>query len=78
MGSRKGKVVYNEDGTVDFDCFDCLHCDGCDFDRSMCTHYEGFIQYIADTAYGKNKYSAKEVRCMAKGNETCYFRLVKK
>ena len=78
MGSRKGKAVYNEDGSIDFDCFDCLHCAGCDFNRPICTHYEGFIQYIADEAYGKNKYIARETRCMAMGDDTCYFQLIKK
>jgi predicted hydrocarbon binding protein len=78
MGSGKGKAVYNEDGSIDFDCFDCLHCKGCDFNRPMCTHYEGFIQYIADSAFGKNKYIAKETKCMAMGDDTCYFQLIEK
>ncbi len=44
----------------------------------MCTHYEGFIQYIADQSFGKDVYQAKEVKCIARGDETCYFSLVKR
>jgi predicted hydrocarbon binding protein len=78
IGSGKGKVVQIDGKPDEFDCFDCMHCTGCVFDRPMCTHYEGFIQYIADTAFGKDAYIAREVSCMAKGDETCYFRLVEK
>jgi predicted hydrocarbon binding protein len=78
IGSGKGKVVRHPDGTDDFDCFDCIHCSGSTFDRPMCTHYEGFIQYIADIAFGKDVYIARETKCMARGDETCYFTLVKK
>lgn len=78
IGSGKGKVVAVEGKPDEFDCFDCMHCTGCDFDRPMCTHYEGFIQYIADAVFGKDAYIAREVSCMAKGDETCYFRLVER
>jgi predicted hydrocarbon binding protein len=78
LGSGKGKLVETDDGKVEFDCFDCLHCKGCDLDRPMCSHYEGFIQYIADYAYGKNVYIAREAECMACGGATCYFKLEKK
>ncbi len=78
MGSGKGKVVEVTGKPDEFDCFDCMHCAGCDFTRPMCTHYEGFIQYIADQAFGKNAYIAREVSCMALGDTTCYFRLVEK
>lgn len=78
IGSGKGKVVHVDGRLDEFDCFDCMHCAGCDFDRPMCTHYEGFIQYIADAVFGKDVYVAREVKCMAKGDETCYFRLVEK
>jgi predicted hydrocarbon binding protein len=77
-GSGKGKVVQVEGKPDEFDCFDCLHCSGCDFYRPMCTHYEGFIQYIADVSFGKDAYIARETTCKAKGDETCYFRLVEK
>lgn len=77
-GSGKGMVVQITGKPDEFDCFDCMHCAGCDFDRPMCTHYEGFIQYMADTAFGKDVYLAREVSCMAKGDTTCYFRLVEK
>jgi len=78
VGSGKGKVVQTEGKPDEFDCFDCMHCAGCDFDRAMCTHYEGFIQYIADATFGKDAYIAREVKCMAKGDDTCYFQLVEK
>jgi predicted hydrocarbon binding protein len=78
IGSGKGKVVEVTGKPDEFDCFDCMHCSGCDFNRPMCTHYEGFIQYIADTAFGKDAYIAREVSCMALGDKSCYFRLVEK
>jgi len=78
MGSGKGKLIQTDDGAVEFDCFDCLHCVECRLDRPMCSHYEGFMQYIADYAYGKNVYRAKETECMACGGSTCYFKLEKK
>ena len=78
VGSGKGKVVHLPDGRAEFDCFDCLHCQGCDYDRPMCTHYEGFIQYLADVSFGKDVYQAKEITCKAKRDETCYFKLVER
>ena len=78
IASGKGRLVQTEDGKVEFDCFDCIHCKGYELDRPMCSHYEGFIQYIADYAYGKNVYRAKETECKACGASTCYFRLEKK
>jgi predicted hydrocarbon binding protein len=77
IASGKGRLVHRDDGAIDFDCYDCIHCKGYKQDRPMCSHYEGFIQYIADFAYGKNAYRAKETECKACGGETCYFRLEK-
>jgi len=77
-GSGKGKLVKTDNGSVEYDCFDCLHCVGYELDRPMCTHFEGFIQYIADYAYGKNVFLARETQCMACGDPTCYFKLEKR
>jgi predicted hydrocarbon binding protein len=78
LGSGKGKVVHLDGALPEFDCFDCLHCEGCDFNRPMCTHFEGFIQYLADQSFGKDAYQVKEVECKAMGGESCYFKLVKR
>jgi len=75
IASGKGRLVQADDGTVAFDCFDCIHCKGYELDRPMCSHYEGFMQYIADFAYGKGVYRARETECKACGASTCYFRL---
>ena len=78
LSSGKGRLDKTDDGKVAFNCFDCIHCKGYDMDRPMCSHYEGFMQYIADFAYGKNVYRAKETECKACGASTCYFRLEEK
>ncbi|MBN1881219.1 MAG: 4-vinyl reductase [Deltaproteobacteria bacterium] len=78
LGSGKGRIAKTGDGPVDFDCFDCIHCKGYTMDRPMCTHYEGFVQYLADFAYGKNIYRARETECKALGASTCYFKLEKR
>jgi len=77
IGSGKGRVVKNDDGSVDFDCFDCIHCAGYKTKRPMCSHYVGFIQYISDWAYGKGVYIARETKCKAMGDGTCYFQFEK-
>jgi len=76
--SGKGKLVQREDGLVDFDCPDCLLCSGHKSERPMCSVYEGTTQYMADWALGKGAYQVRETKCMARGDETCYFNLIKK
>jgi predicted hydrocarbon binding protein len=44
----------------------------------MCSVYEGTTQYMADWALGKGTYQVRETKCMARGDETCYFSLIKK
>ena len=79
MGSGKGKVIINEQtGAAELDLSDCLLCEGRMAQRPICSLYEGVMQYIADWAYGKRIYSARETSCMAKGDERCYFVLKKK
>ncbi len=74
----KGKLVINDEGIAEFDSFDCLSCEGYSFTRPVCAHYEGAIQYLSDWAFGKDTYIAREVLCKAKGDDTCYVKLVKK
>jgi len=78
LGSGKGRIVKTENGPIEYDCFDCLNCVDHNVDRPMCSHYEGFMQYIADFAYGKNVYQARETECMGSGGSTCYFKLEKR
>ena len=68
-----GKLAAKEDGTVDFDVFDCNICEGYTFDRPICTAITGSVQYIADWSYGHNVKTAKEIKCRAKGDDSCYF-----
>ena len=76
--SGKGKPAPREDGLVDFDCPDCLLCSGYKTERVICAVYEGTTQYCVDWAFGKGKYQARETKCMAKGDETCYFAIIPK
>jgi predicted hydrocarbon binding protein len=78
MGSGKGKLVINPEGIAEFDSFDCFSCDGYKFTRPLCAHYEGAVQYVSDWAFGKNAYLARETLCMAKGDKTCYVKLVER
>lgn len=78
MASGKGKLVTGPEGMSEFDCFDCFSCEGYTYTRPVCSHFEGVVQYISDWAFGKNVYLARETLCMAKGDETCYVKLVKK
>jgi predicted hydrocarbon binding protein len=78
MGSGKGKLVTNPEGIVEFDSFDCFSCDGYSYTRPVCAHYEGIVQFLSDWAFGKDVYLARETLCMAKGDNTCYVKLVKK
>ena len=73
MGIGVGRVVDNDKGTVDFDVFDCPICAEYESERSVCTVITGSIQYIANWAYGKDVKIAKEIKCKAKGDDTCYF-----
>ena len=74
----KGRAVANDDTGSDLDVFDCLLCEGYTSKRPVCSVYEGVVQYIGDWAFGKGVYIAREVKCMAKGDDTCYFVLMKK
>jgi predicted hydrocarbon binding protein len=76
--SGKGKLVPREDGLADFDCPDCLLCADYKTERVMCGVYEGTTQFMVDFAFGKGKYQVRETKCMAKGDETCYFTLMLK
>ena len=76
--SGKGKPVPRPDGLFDFDCPDCLLCEGYQTDRVMCAVYEGTTQFVADWSFGKGVYLAREITCKAKGDETCYVALVPK
>ena len=58
--------------------FDRFSCEGYQYTRPVCSHFEGVIQSISDWAFGKNAYLARETLCMAKGDKTCYVKLVKK
>ncbi len=78
MASGKGKLVTGSESMAEFDCFDCFSCEGYTYTRPVCAHFEGVIQYISDWAFGKNTYLARETLCMAKGDKTCYVKLVKK
>jgi predicted hydrocarbon binding protein len=74
----KGHMVEREDGYIDFDCPDCLLCKEYTESRPICTVYEGVLQYILDWGYGTGSYMARETKCLAKGDDTCYFSVVKK
>jgi predicted hydrocarbon binding protein len=76
-GSGKGRVAYNENSIADFDCFDCLLCEGHKTERPMCSNFAGMLQCIADWVYGKGAATITEVRCKATGDESCYFMLEK-
>ncbi len=78
MGSGKGKAIVNEETGADLDVSDCLLCEGRRAERPMCSLYEGVMQYIADWAYAKGVYIPRETSCMARGDERCFFVLMKK
>ena len=78
MASGKGKLVLGPEGIAEFDSFDCFSCEGYRFERPVCSHYEGIVQFLSDWAFGKDVYLARETLCMAKGDKTCYVKLVKK
>jgi predicted hydrocarbon binding protein len=78
MGSGKGRLVINPEGVAEFDSFDCFSCDGYEYTRPLCAHYEGAVQYLSDWAFGKDAYLSRETLCMAKGDKTCYVKLVKR
>jgi predicted hydrocarbon binding protein len=78
MGSGKGKLVTNAEGIAEFDSFDCFSCQGYSYTRPVCAHYEGIVQFLSDWAFGKDVYLARETLCMAKGDKTCYVKIVKK
>ena len=77
MATGKGRVVQNGNG-VDFDGYDRVMCEPYRVGRSVCSAYTGILQYISDWAYGKNVYPVNETRYRAKGDDTCYYQLVKK
>jgi predicted hydrocarbon binding protein len=78
FGSGKGRAVANEDTGADLDIFDCLLCEGYTSKRPICSLYEGILQYACDWAFGKGVYIARETRCMARGDDTCYFVLTER
>ncbi len=78
--SGKGTSVLKDNEPDELtvpDCFMCLEYKN-KTKRSMCAVYEGAIQFLADWAFGKGKYLSRETKCMAKGDEVCYFALEKK
>ena len=78
IGSGKGKLITDAGGLPELDSFDCFSCEGYSYKRPVCAHYEGVMQYLSDWAFGKDAYTAREVLCKAKGDNTCYVKLVKK
>ena len=76
--SGKGKTAVNDNGSVDYDCPDCLLCEGKTTERPICSVYEGVVQYMLDWGYGKNVYTVRETECKAMGGKTCYFKVTKK
>jgi predicted hydrocarbon binding protein len=74
-GTVGGKEMASEERMAGFDRFSC---EGYQYTRPVCSHFEGVIQSISDWAFGKNAYLARETLCMAKGDKTCYVKLVKK
>ncbi len=78
MASGKGRLVTGPEGIAELDSFDCFSCEGYSYTRPLCAHYEGIIQFLSDWAFGKDIYLARETLCMAKGDKTCYVKLVKK
>jgi len=71
--SGKGKILLNDEGKVEYDCFNCVTCAPYKTERPICFGYVGSLQYLADWSYGKDVYIVKEIRCKAKGDDTCYF-----
>ena len=78
MGIGVGRLVDNDDGSVDFDVFDCPICSESKSQRSICTVITGSLQYLANWSFGESIYIAKETKCKAMGDDTCYFVLEKK
>jgi len=78
IGSGKGRPVPNDEYGADLDVYDCLLCKDNTSNKPICSLYEGVMQYISDWAFGKGVYFPREVHCMARGDESCYFVLVKK
>ena len=76
--SGKGRPVVDEGGHADFDCFDCLLCEGKKVERPMCSIYEGTTQFILDWSYGRGKYIARETKCKGMGDDTCLFTVSEK
>jgi len=76
VASGKGKIVGNNGGLVDYDVFNCEQCKGHHNTKPICAVVEGVMQCVADWAFGKGVYRAKEIKCIAKGDDTCYYELV--
>jgi len=76
VGSGMGRVVDGDNGLAEFDVFDCELCTGRQEIKPLCTVVEGLMQCVSDWAFGKNIYRVKEVLCIAKGDDTCYYKLV--
>lgn len=77
FATGKGRAAANEETGADLDVFDCLLCEGYTSKRPICSLYEGVMQYMSDWAFGKGVYIAREIKCMAKGDDVCYFILKK-
>lgn len=78
IATGKGRAVANEDTGADLDVFDCLLCEGYTSKRPICSLYEGVMQFACDWAFVKGVYMPREIKCMAKGDDTCYFVLTRK
>ncbi len=69
---NKGRIIENHNGFPAYDIFDCLICDGVTSKKSFCANHAGAIQYVTDWVYGKGVYLARETKCKAKGDDTCF------
>ena len=78
FATGKGRAIANEETGADLDVFDCLLCEGYTSKRPICSLYEGVMQYICDWAFVKGVYIPREIKCMAKGDDVCYFVFKKK
>jgi predicted hydrocarbon binding protein len=73
-----GRIVENGSGLVEFERPECLHCRDIESSRPVCSLTEGVLEYIAEISFGKDVYRARETKCKAMGDDTCYYVLEKR
>jgi predicted hydrocarbon binding protein len=68
-----GGIIQNDDLCVAFERPECPYCRGIEYSKPVCSLTEGVLDYLAEQSFGKNVYRARETKCKAMGDDTCYY-----